>query len=242
MLKFVLTVVQILLCFYLAGKMARQNPKIDVLLTHLENGYGSFNEKLKDAKVTGGLFVLRSFYGWLAICAILLFFILPKFIDPNPSVLRFLSLVGIAGSFGWFSIRWCIDHKKAVREIGSQASLMVFGPILLGVFDFLFHTPFTQILAEAFYSVPWPLLGWKVPHLTHPIAIGCAVSLLFAAGFVSYYIITWVLTVLATFASAIVVLLPVALACSIHALAPKKPFEGFALVLFGLVTLLLLWL
>ena len=216
MLKLLLTLVQIIIGFYWAGDMARQNPRIDALVTHLENGYGNFNEKLKDAKIIGGLSALRSFYGWLAVAAFSLFFVLPKVIDPSPNFFGFLSLVGLGSVFGWFSIKWCLNHRKTVREFGSQVSLMVFGPILIGAFDLLLQTPFTQILAEGFYRIPLPF-GWEVPHLTNPIAIGGAISLLFAVFFGLYYIITWLLTVPAAFASATIILLPVLLARFIHA-------------------------
>lgn len=241
MLKLLLTLVQIVIGFYWAGDMARQNPRIDSLVTHLENGYGSFNEKLKDAKVTDGLLALRGFYGWVAVAAFSLFLVLPRFTGPNPSFFGFLSLVGISSVFGWFSIKWCLDHQKTVREFGSQVSLMVFGPILIGAFDLLFNTPFAQILAEGFYRIPLPL-GWEVPQLTNPLAIGSAISLLFAAFVGIYYIITWLLTVPAAFASATIILLPVVLARFIHTLAPRKPFVGFTFVLFTLVTLWSLWL
>lgn len=241
MLKLLFTVVQIIIGFYWAGDMARQNPRIDSLVTHLENGYGSFNEKLKDAKIAESLSALRSFYGWVAIAAFSSFFVLPKVIGPNPGFFGFVSLVGVGSAFGWFSIKWCLDHRKTVREFGSQVSLMVFGPILIGAFDLLFNTPFTQILAEGFYGIPLPL-GWEIPHLTNPIAIGGAISLLFATFFGLYYIITWLLTVPAAFASVSIVLLPVALARFIHTVTPRKPFVGFTFVLFTAVTLWSIWL
>ena len=241
MLKLLLTFVQIIIGFYWAGDMARQNSKIDALVTHLENGYGSFNEKLKDAKIVESLSALRSFYGWVSVSSFSLFFVLPKIIGSNPNFFGFLSLVGIGSVFGWFSIKWCLDHRKTVREFGSQVLLMVFGPILIGAFDLLLHTPFTQILAEGFYRIPLPF-GWEVPHFTNPIAIGGAISLLFAAFFGLYYIITWLLTVPTAFASATIVLLPVLLARLIHVVAPRKPFVGFTFVLFTAVTLWSLWL
>lgn len=241
MLKLLLTFVQIIIAFYWAGDMARQNRRIDALVTHLENGYGGFNEKLRDAKIVEGLFALRRFYGWVAIAAFSLFFVLPNVIDPNPNFFGFLLVVCIASFFGWYSIKWCIDHRKTVREFGSQVSLMVFGPILIGAFDLLLQTSFTQILAEGLYRIPLPF-GWDVPHLTNPLAIGGAISMLLALFFGLYYIITWFFTVPATFASATIVLLPVLFARFIHAVAPRKPFVGFTFVLFTAVTLWGLWL
>ena len=230
MLKVLLTVVQIVIGFYWAGDMARQNPKVDTLITQLENGYGSFNEKLKDASIVEGLSMLRGLYGWVAVVALSMFFVLPQFIDPEPNFFSFLSLVGLVSVFGWFSIKWCLDHGKTIREFGSHASLMVFGPILIGVFDLFFHTPFTQILAGSFYRLSMSF-SWEIPHLTNPISIGFAVSLLFAVFVFLYYIITWLLAVPDAFASVAIVLLPVVLARFIYAVAPRKPFVGFTFVL-----------
>lgn len=241
MLKTILTFVQIVIGFYWAGDMARQNPRVDALVTHLENGYEGFNEKLKDAKIVEGLSMLKRFYGWVAVAIFSMFFALSKILGSNPQFFFFMSLVGLGSVFGWFSIKWCLEHRRTIREFSSNVLIMIFAPILIGIFDFFLHTPFTQVLAEGFYHLPLPD-GWEVPHLTNPLAIGGAISLFFATFVGFYYIITWLLTVPAAFASVAIVLLPVLLARFIHVAAPRKPFVGFTFVLFTVVTLGSLWL
>ncbi len=236
MLKILLDVVQIVIAFYWAGNMARQNPKIDALVTHLENGYRSFNEKLKDSNIVEALAMLRRFYGWVAVASFSTTLVLLNVIGPNAEFFGFLSMVGLGSGFGWFSIKWCLEHRKTVGQFGSNVLLMVSGPILIGVFDALLHTPFTQILADGFYRLPLPA-GWEIPVLTNPIAIGGAISLLFAALVGFYYIVAWSLAVPAAFASVAIVLLPVWLARIIHVVAPQTPFVGFTFVLFAVAFL-----
>ncbi len=241
MLKILLAFVQIIIGFYWAGDMARQNQRIDELVTHLENGYGSFNKKLKDAKIAEGLSSLKKLYGWSTVLFFSMSFALPKFIGSNPSFFSFPLLVSFGSAFGWFSIKWCLHHRKTVQEIGPQVLLMIFSPILLSAFDLLFKIPFIQIFAMSLYSIPLPF-GWEIPHFTNPITIGCIFSLLFAIFFAFYYVTTWLLTAPAAFASVTIILLPVLFARFIHTIAPRKPFFGFTFVLFTAATLGSLWI
>ncbi|MBR8235289.1 hypothetical protein K6W26_12100 [Burkholderia sp. AU42008] len=232
MLKFLITCVQVLSGFYLAGDMARQNPKINDFVAHLEDGYGSFNARLKDIKVRDGLNALRKFYRYISIISIACFFMLPKIVGPNQLLAGYLSSIGMVSMFGWFSIKWCIDHKNALTGIRPQVGLMIFGPVILGIFDTFFETPFVTILTQPLYKISIPL-GLHVPHLTNPIAIGGCLSLIFAIFFLIYYILTWLLAAPAAFLSAAFVLLPVAAARLIHTVAPRKAFVGLALILFA---------
>ncbi|RDK04609.1 hypothetical protein [Paraburkholderia lacunae] len=241
MLKLTLAFIQILIGFYWAGDMARQNPKINDFVAHLEDGYGSFNDRLKDIKVIEGLAALRKLYGYIAAISFVLFFVLPILVGANRLLAGFISTVGMASVFGWFSIKWCMDHKKAVAEVGSQAGLLIFGPVILGAFDLLMGTRFMTILWESLSRIPAPA-GFHIPYLTNPIAIGGCLSLLFAVFLAVYYLIAWVLTVPAAFFSAVLVLLPVAVARMVHTVAPRKAFVGFTLVLFTIATLCLVWL
>ncbi|WP_188694560.1 hypothetical protein [Silvimonas amylolytica] len=241
MLKPLFTIIQIIIGFYWAGDMARQNQKIDALVNHIEDGYGNFNEKLKDAKIIDSLFSLSRIYGFIAIFSFLLAIVLCKFVGLNQKNLAFLSLIGIGSILGWYSIRWSLNHKKTAREFGGQALLMICGPLLAGALDLLLHTPFTQIFAEVFYRFPLPF-SWEVPHLANPIVIGCATSLIFAFFFGVYYLLTWLIAVPLAFVSASIVLLPVILARLIHSVTPRKPFVGLTLLVFTVVTLWSLYL
>jgi len=241
MLKILFVSLQIIIGFYWAGDMVRQNPKINDLVVHLEDGYGSFNDRLKDIKVTHGLNALRKLYRYISIISIAAFFILPKIIGPNRILAGYLSSIGMVSMFGWFSIKWCIDHKNSIIGIRPQVGLMIFGPVILGIFDTFFGTPFMAILSQPAYKIAI-LLGLNVPHLTNPIAIGGGLSLIFATFFLIYYILTWVVAAPAAFLSAALVLLPVTAARLIHTVAPRKAFVGLTLVLFATASFGLLWL
>ncbi|RQV00931.1 hypothetical protein DF047_31480 [Burkholderia cenocepacia] len=143
--------------------------------------------------------------------------------------------------FGWFSIKWCIDHKSALTDMRPQVGIMIFGPVALGIFDIFFETPFMTILTQPLYKITTPL-GLHVPHLVNPIAIGGCLSLIFAIFFLVYYILTWLVSAPAAFLSAALVLLPVAAARLIHTVAPRKAFVGLALMLFATASFGLLWL
>lgn len=239
MLKILCTCLQILIGFYWAGDMARQNPKINDFVAHLENGYGSFNNRLKDIKVIEGLNSLRKVYRYISIASIALFFILPRMIGPNRMLAGYLSTIGMLSMFGWFSIKWCVDHKSAITGIRPQVGLMIFGPIVLGASDVFLGTPFMAILSQPLYKIA-TISGFHVPQLTNPIAIGGSLSLVSAAFFLIYYVITWLVAAPAAFLSAALILLPVAAARLIHTIAPRKAFVGLTFILFAAASLGLL--
>ena len=232
MLKVLCVMIQVIIGFYWAGDMARQNPRIDSLVDHLERGYGSFNEKLKDAKIIDGLSALRAVYGWAAIGILISLVVTPKFLELSAAVFSWLSAACIGSAFGWFSINWCVNHSNTVRAFRGQGSIIIFGPILMGVFDQVFNTPFTQILAESSSQILMTL-GWEIPQSTHSIVVGSVMSLILATFFGVYYLLAWLLTVPAAFVSAGLILLPVLFAKIVHAIAPKKPFAGFTFVIFA---------
>ncbi|GAA5031074.1 hypothetical protein GCM10025794_13190 [Massilia kyonggiensis] len=120
-------------------------------------------------------------------------------------------------------------------------ALPVFGPVVLGVMDYMFGTSITQAVANGFYELPLPFIR-ELPHLTNPMVIGTIISLLFAAFFAVYYLLTWLLAAPIAIMSAMVVLLSVMLARFVHTLAPRKPFIGLTFVLFAAATVSSLWL
>ncbi|MFC4296671.1 hypothetical protein ACFO0J_01285 [Castellaniella hirudinis] len=232
MLKTLLSFVQIIISIYWAGNIARQNQKIDELVTYLENGYDSFNKKLKDAKINESLLSLKKLYGWSAVLFFSMSFVLPRLIESNPSLFNVPLLVSFGSAFGWFSIKWCLHHRKTVQEIGPQILLMIFSPVLVGIFDLLFNISFMHIFATSLYSIPLPF-DWEIPYFTNPIIIGLIFSILLASLFFFYYIITWIFTAPAAFVSVTIILLPVLFARFIHTIAPKKPFFGFTIILYA---------
>lgn len=241
MLKLTLSLIQILIGIYWAGDVARQNPKIDAFVAQLEDGYGAFNQRLQGIRIGDGLIVLRRIYGWTAVAAAMLFFVLGRYLGQNPVFRTFWSTAFFVSFFGWFSIRWCTEHKRAVSDYGPQVALFVFGPLLMGAFDILMGTPFVQILMEPLNRVPNPW-GWTIQQPANSIALGAVLSAFLAVFFAVYYVITWVFAAPAAFVSALVVALPVALARFVYVIAPRKAFFGLTAVVLTLATLWQLWL
>ncbi|KVQ66899.1 hypothetical protein [Burkholderia territorii] len=241
MLKIFFASLQILIGFYWAGDMARQNQKINDFVAYLEDGYGNFNDRLRDIRVIEGLNSLKKFYLYISIASIVTFFIIPKIVGPNHFLSGYLSSIGMASLFGWFSIKWCMDHKNAITGMRPQVGLMIFGPVILGVFDVIFGTSFMATLSQPLYKIA-TLVGINVPHLTNPVVIGGCLSLVFAIFFLVYYMLTWLVAAPAAFLSAALVLLPVAAARLIHTVAPRKAFVGLTFILFATASFGLLWL
>lgn len=241
MLKLLLNIVQIFIGIYWAGEVARQNPKVDSFVAQLESGYEKFNLGLNDTKIVEGLAALRRIYGWLAVATIIFFFAFSRFFAGSPRLGYLWSLSFIVSLFGWFSIKWCLDHKKTVSEFGPQIALIVFGPLLMGVFDLLMGTPFTQILSGPIQAMPNPW-GDQLSLPANPIGFGAVLSLVLAVFFAIYYSVTWLLTAPAAFGSAILIAIPVFLARFVQAVWPRKPFFGFTVLLFAGASLWQLWL
>ncbi|WP_175856640.1 hypothetical protein [Burkholderia anthina] len=132
MLKILFVSLQVLIGYYWAGDMARQNPKINDFVAHLEDGYGNLNDRLKDVRVIEGLNALKNIYRYISILSIASFFILLKIAGPNRLLGDYLSVIGMVSLFGWFSIKWCINHKSAITGMWPHVGLMICGPVALG--------------------------------------------------------------------------------------------------------------
>jgi len=241
MLKFTLSVIQILIGIYWAGDAARQNPKIDAFVAQLEGGYGAFNRQLQDVKIRDGLVVLRKLYGWLAIAATVMFLVAARFVGPKTVLGTFWSAAFCMTVFGWFSIKWCMEHKKTVFEQGAHVALLVFSPFLMAVFDVLMGTHSMQILTESFNRTPGPW-SWSIALNSHPMIAGAILSAVLAIFFAVYYAIIWIFAAPVAFCSTVLIGLPVALARFINVIAPQKAFFGLTVVVFSSASLWLLWL
>jgi hypothetical protein len=235
-----LVLIQVLIGFYWAGDMARQSSKIDTLVSGLEDSYGSFNTRLKDARVMTGLAALRRFYGWIAVVATITLLIFPSIIGPNQAFAGLASVALLMSILGWFSIKWWLDHKNTASEIGSRLALFIFLPLLIAIFDTILSTPFTHILADALYRIPL-LPDLSIPKLTSPLAIGSAISALFAVGALFFYLLIWLMTAPIVFLSAVLIALPVLLARFIHTIAPRRAFVGLTFVASVVIAYLLVY-
>lgn len=235
MLKIFLTLLVILISVYWVGEKARRNPKIDAFLSAIEGHYSKLNERLEDATTMNGLRFLRKFYGWISVFLFVGLYAIQRFSQPNST--NILPLFwGFGFTFmGWFSIKWVIDHKNTISEFSRNNALIVFGPLLLGVFDMIFDTPFTEILAFPFQQIA-TTLHFYVPEILNPLAIGSAVSLVFLIFFAFYYLLTWAVTVPVFLVSVFAVVLPIQFARLLAAIDRKNTFFWFTVFLMIVIS------
>lgn len=208
MLKVTLTLLVVLISVYWVGEKARRNPKIDAFLSAIEGHYSRLNSRLEDATTISGLRYLGRIYGWASVFLFACLFAFQRFSQPSPT--SFLSLFWVFwfAFMGWFSIKWIIDHKNTIDEFSKNNALMIFGPLLIGVFDFVFHTSFTEVLLVPFQQAA-ASLHFNMPEVSNPLAIGGAVSLVFLIFFGFYYLLTWVVTVPVFMVSVFTVVFPI---------------------------------
>lgn len=142
MLKSILTLLVVLISVYWVGEKTRRNPKIDAFLSAIEGHYSKLNDRLEDATTMEGLHFLRKFYGWISVFLFVCLYVVQRFSQPNPT--NILPLFWVFGFtfMGWFSIKWVIDHKNTISEFSRNNALVIFGPLLLGVFDLDLLQPF----------------------------------------------------------------------------------------------------
>lgn len=235
MLKIALTLLVVLISIYWVGEKARRNTKIDAFLSAIEEHYSSLNDKLEDATVVNGLRFLRKLYGWASVFLFVCLFLVQRFFLENS--VSFLPLFWFFSfSFmGWFSIKWVIDHKSAVSEFSRNNALMIFGPLFIGVFDLVFHTPFT-----GFFLLPLQqsaaALHLNFLDISNPLAIGGSVSLIFLAFFCFYYVINWTVTAPVFLVSVFAVVLPIKLARLLAKIDRNNTFFWFTVFVMFVVS------
>lgn len=241
MLKFFLNTIIIVISFYWAGDIARQNNKINYLVLNLENGYQGFNSRLKDAKIRDGLVVLKSFYGWASIVVGFLSFFLHYWISSNFILIKADYFIFLILFLGWFSLRWCLDHRAAAIEFAKPAFFVIASPLLLAALEYFSGTPLMHGIFEPFTRISFPG-KYGLPHFNNPFSIGMLFSIGFLLLFGFYYFITWLIAMPVAFSSALLVSFAVLTAKFIHTLAPRKAFAGFTFLVFAICvyTLMLL--
>jgi len=208
MLKIALTLLVVLISVYWVGEKARRNPKIDEFLSAIEGHYSKLNNRLEDTTIKNGLQFLRKFYGWGSVFLFACLFFVQRFSQSHPKTI-FPLFWGFSFFFmGWFSIKWVIDHKNTVVEFLRENALIIFGPLILGIFDLIFRTPFAKILSLPFVQLA-ATLHFSIPEVSSPLAIGGAISLIFLATFSVYYVVTWAVTVPVFLISVFAVVFPI---------------------------------
>ncbi|PYB97528.1 hypothetical protein DMX04_21055 [Pseudomonas koreensis] len=231
MLKIVLTCIAFFCGTYFIGEKIRRNPKIDAFLGVLEGSYTRINQHLENSSVRSGLMILRKFYGWITLILFgALFFIMYVF-PGSTGIFLGVSQLFFLTFMGWFSIKWAIDHKATLTEHWKTHSLMIFGPLLMGVMDTFVGTPFTQALSQPLEHLPGAL------HVSviglPPLAVGALYSGFCLVVFLLYYLMTWIITTPVLIASVLVIALPIHFARLLTAIDRENTFLWFAICVAG---------
>lgn len=236
MLKITLTLLVVLISVYWVGEKARRNTKIDAFLLAIEGHYSKLNNRLEDTTTVSGLRFLRCFYGWASVFLFVCLFAFQRFSQPNPT--NYLPLFWTFGFtfMGWFSIKWVVDHKNTIGEFSRNNALMIFGPLLMGIFDLVFHTQFMEILLLPIQQTA-ATLHYTIPEISNPLAIGGAVSLVFLAFFSFYYLLTWAVTVPVFLISVFTVVLPIKFARVLAQIDRKNTFFWFTVCVMIVISI-----
>lgn len=236
MLKSILTLLVVLISVYWVGEKTRRNPKIDLFLNSIEGRYAKINELLENSTTITGLRFLKKLYGWLSATLLITIISVQNIFKPIPQSIFPIFLLFSITFMGWFSIKWVIEHKSTVANFSKDNAIMVFGPLVMGVSDYLLNTPFTTILIIPLYQLATQL-HLTIPEITNPLAIGGLISLLFLVFFGFYYLLTWLITVPIFSLSVILVLLPIKLSQFIAAIDRQNTFFWFTVFLMVIISL-----
>jgi hypothetical protein len=234
MLKIILTTVQVFIGIYWAGAVARQNERVDAFFSLLEGSYAAFNRCLKDAELGSSLAVLRKFYGWLAVGLVLSLLLFARLVPPGSSLGLAWAVLFTGAFFAWFSLRWCLEHRSALKEYAPQTLLMVLTPLLAAGLDQLAGTQLVQVLIQPL--VRSEHLQPFVSALDTPWAAAASFSVVLFACFVIMYGVTWLLSAPVAFASFLLVALPIWFARRIHSIDQKNTFFWFSVVVMLIVS------
>ena len=128
---------------------------------------------------------------------------------------------------GWFSIKWTLEHKRTVVDFARKNILLVFGPLLMGIFDTLLGTQFVDILIHPLYQIA-SALGLEARQFTNPLVGGSVISLVILAAFAMNYLFTWVITVPLFLLSLLVALIPIQIAKFLAAIDRENTFFWLA--------------
>lgn len=235
MLKIILTSITFLCGVYFIGEKIRRNAKIDAFLGTLEGSYTRINEHLESSSVLSGLMLLRKIYGWASIALFGFVFAIMTMFPGSTSAFLVVFQLFLLTFLGWFSIKWAIDHKATLSDHWKTHSLMVFGPLLMGVSDTFLHTPFTQALALPLEHLSGSL---RVAVLDlHPLAIGALYSAVCLVFFLLHYLMAWVVTTPLLIASVLAIALPIHFARFLAVIDRENTFLWLAVFVAGICTI-----
>ena len=230
-LKVILAVLASISGVYLAGDMVRQNAKLDALLTDAEQMFAVLNRKVSAATVGDGLRVLQSVYGVLAVAFVLLLTVVNLVRLGGADFRSGVAVAALTALALWVAILWCRDHKRVLATVLPNVSLLVFGPVAIGVMDVLLGSNFASILAASIaQALQLAHVGFHPP--SSPIILGVLIAVVVAVLLTLQYVLAWLVCFPVAFVAALFAAATLALANAIDTAFPKKPFVGLVVLVF----------
>ncbi len=208
----------------------------------IEEGYTRFNLKLKDSSFAVALRRLKTFYAWLTTAAIGTILIFSQlFRELSLVVALTVTYIFLFSSFSWFSIKWCTEHKKMLKQVAPLVIMLILTPFLMSLLYLLDPAVSNPFIASGLNQLATSF-GFKFFVSLHPVVQGGISSVFILCWFVLCYVVSWLFAVPIAFCSVFVVALPVWFARLVDTIAPKQNFFGFTVVVYFVVSLLLLQL
>ncbi|UYU31459.1 hypothetical protein [Siccibacter colletis] len=234
MLKATVLFSQVVVGIYLAGDIARQNPKFDAFLSLVEDGYHNLNNRIKEAQIQEGMGLLRKLAGVCAFIFFLLLITVPR-LSSDP---EWYSTVFIYCFFGaiavWGGLSWCMQHTKTLGNAGGVICLTLVSPFALALLEKQTGIPvLAQFLGPLFYL--FAKLGFPIDPLPGTWAMAFILCGFLIFALVVQYILTWAIAIPIMALSVLAVVGIIQFAKIVNVIAPKKAFSGLMIVIFILL-------
>lgn len=226
-----LEVVATIITIYWIGDKAKQNAKLDTLVSTVESGYGSLNARLRKSSITVGLAALQKVYLYLMVGSIIIFFSLNRFFDISGEKQIILIWMMCIPSILWMSIKWYTNHKAVLKESIKPFLMVTLSPFLLLILGYLADEPIINALVNDFRQVELPF-GWSIPEVINPLHVVLWISFGMAVASVFYYVVACIVFLPAVLLSFLCVAMPIQFAKIVNSYCPKTPLIGFTVFLY----------
>ncbi|MDK4218044.1 hypothetical protein [Pantoea agglomerans] len=239
-MKFFLVFIQSILTVYLAGELARQNAKINALISQVEDNYDTWNERIRNLDVKKSTIYLKKIYAAISIVLTIFFLIASHYFPECRAMNGYLSMVSIFFIFLWVTLQW-YTVDKGVSAFKYQFFIFIVSPLLMAFCDFFSGSKFVHEMAKIYYTIAYQF-GFNPPLIDDPIYLGLIMA---AFGFVMIalqYVYTAMISYPVAIFSIAIVAAPIYFARIVHGFNPNKSFSGFALIISFLISIALVFI
>lgn len=234
MVDFIQTALMVLIGIYSFGALARQNQKIDRFVGTLEINYSKLNAWLSNVDIQKALTSIQKAMGWLAFITAIIVGVSARQLEAASTSRTLIVSLFLLFTLQWMSLKWCLNHEDALRELSPGVFYIILGPTLMGLLVEFADPQLALLFKELFSAIALSnaiALPFEIPD--SPIVIGIFTScLILLALFIIYYPLMWIIATPIALLTILMLAAPVKFAQFIHTIAPKKPFAGFVICLF----------